>query len=272
MRTTDGAAEIPPLDQLIRAVGHGRYSEVLEAYKACYEIGAPLVSPIVEKIRAGRWKDLGRGEKLRYLTHLMRLLHDIDESASRALTDEILGKGCHPVVAVRLRSIQAFTLKDFEAHTHGPLTIYVAASIARRETVRRYLRTWLGHTPAEDLEDIHRLYVIEPHRLPRCRGNYLRVLSVISIVWWPFYAWNRLTALQAELTFYHEVGHHVDRRESRSTESSEAFADTYAERMFRRVHPRLGKRWIEVFLMPSHSMRKLRRLREMSAGPQKADD
>lgn len=264
MRTTDGAAEIPPLDRLIRAVGHGRYSEVLEAYKACYEIGAPLVSPLVEKIRGGRWRDLGPSEKLRYLTHLMRLLHDIDESASRALTDEILGKGCHPVVAARLRSIQAFTLKDFEAHTHGPLTIYVATSIPRRETVRRYLSTWLGHIPAEDLDGIHRLYVVKKDRLPKCRGNYLRVLSVISLIWQPFYGWNRLAALQAELTLYHEVGHHVDRRVSELKESSEAFADTYAERMFRRVHPRLGKRWIEFFLMPSHTVRKLRRVRRLA--------
>src|SRR5436305_11291678 len=137
----------------------------------------------------------------------MRLLHDIDESASRALTEEILAQGCHSVVAARLRSIQAFTLKNFEMQAHDALTIYVAKSISHRETVWPHLKTWLDHVPAEDLEGISRLYVID--QSPRFWGEYLRVLSVVSLVWLPSQRWNPLAALQTEVVLYHEIGHHV---------------------------------------------------------------
>ena len=257
---------IPPLDRLIRAAVNGRQSEALEAYKVCYEIGRPLVSQIVEKIRAVDWEDLGPSERLLYFTCLMYLLHDIDESASRELADYILGKGCHPVVAARLRTVQAFTLRDFETRSHGRLTIYVATTISHRDTVWRCLNTWLGHIPVEDLEGIHRLYVVQKDQLPGLLGNYLGVLSVVSLTWQPSYEWNRFGVLQAELTLYHEVGHHVDRRKPELRESREALADTYAQRLFRKVHPRLGKRWIEIFIMPSHAVRKLRRARRLTQG------
>jgi len=263
---------IPPLDRLIRAAVNGRHFEALEAYRACYEIGRPLVSQIVEKLRAIDWKKLGPDEKLRYFTCLMSLLHDIDESASRELAGHILRKGCHSVVAARLRSIQAFNLRDFEAQSYGPLTIYVATAIPIRATVWRYLNTWLSHIPTEDLEGISRLYVVKKDQLPGLRGKYLRVLSVVSLIWQPSYEWNRLAVLQAELTLYHEVGHHVDRRKPEQEESHEAFADTYAQRLFRQVHPRLGKRWIEIFLMPSHAIRKLRRARRLTQGLKRTSD
>lgn len=104
-----------PLERLIRAVGRGHYSEESKAYRACYDIGPPLVPQIVEKINAVSWKGLGSSGRVAYFTFLMSLLHDIDESASRKLADAVLRRGCHPVIATRLRSIQAFTLSDFEA-------------------------------------------------------------------------------------------------------------------------------------------------------------
>jgi len=254
-------SEEPALEQLIRAIVLRRDSEVEEAYETCFEIGKPIVPAICEKIKTGNWRNLGAsGEKLRYLTTLMYLLHDIDEAASRELSDDLVKRRCHPVVAAKLRSLHNFTLDDFEAQTDTPLTLYVAKAIPSRETVWRYLNTWLGHIPAEDLAGVHRLYVIKEDRSLRYWGLYFRPLSVVSLVWRPSSAWNRLAFLQTEMTLYHEIGHHADRRESEPTETREAFADTYAERLFRKVHPRLGKRWIEFFIMPSHSLRKLRRL------------
>lgn len=264
MRDSGEVSTIPPLERLIRAEVNGRRFEALEAYRACYDIGKPLVSQIVEKIRAVDWKDLGPSEKLRYFTCLMHLLHDIDESASRELAGYILGKRCHPAVAARLRSVQAFTLNDFEAQSRGPLTIYVAKAISHRDTVWRYLSTWLGHIPAEDLEGIHRLYVVQKDQLTGLRGEYLRVLSVVSLIWQPSYEWNPIALLQAELTLYHEVGHHVDKRKPEPRESREALADTYAQRLFRQVHPRLRNRLIELLIMPSHAVRKLHRARRLA--------
>jgi len=261
---------IPPLDRLIRAVGRGKYSETAKAYRVCYDTGKPLVSQIVEKIRAVNWKDLGPHERLPYFSCLMRLLHDIDESASRQLADGILSRGCHPVVAARLRSVLAFTLNDFEAARHGRLNIYVSKAIPRRKAMWGYLNTWLGHIPPEDLDGIHRLYVIEKARLPKLQGTYLEVLAVISLAW-PSHQWNQFAVLQAELTLYHEVGHHVDRREFELTESCEAFADTYAERLFRKVHPKLGNRWLMLFLEPSHALRKFHRARRLTQADEQTD-
>jgi hypothetical protein len=261
------AAVRSPLDRLIRAVGRGNYAEASDAYRICYDIGRPLVSQIVEKIGAVDWKDLGPHGRLAYFTCLMRLLHDIDESASRELADAILSRGCHPVVAAKLRSVQAFTLNDFDARMQDSLPIYIAKTISSREAVSRCLAIWLGHIPPDDLQGIHRLYVINRDRLPGFGGTYLTVLSVITLVWRPSYRWNQFAVLQTEFTLYHEVGHHVDRRKSELTESSEAFADTYAERIFRRVHPWLGKRWIRVFIMPAHTLRKLSRVRRLTPGP-----
>src|SRR3982750_3515361 len=44
------------LDWLIGAAWRGRDSESLEMYKACYEIGPPLIPQITEKIRAVDWE------------------------------------------------------------------------------------------------------------------------------------------------------------------------------------------------------------------------
>ncbi len=252
-----------PLDRLIRAIGRENYSEASDAYRACYDIGGPLVSQIVQRIGAVDWRDLGPHGRVAYFTYLMRLLHDIDESDSRELADAILRRGCHPVVAAKLHSIQAFTLSDFDAQILGSLPAFVDKAISRKATVWSCLAKWLGHIPPGDLEGIHRLYVVEKDRLPDAWGTYLTGLSVISLRWWPSHAWNRFAALQTELTLYHEVGHHLDRRRSEPTESYEAFADTYAERIFRKVHPWVGKRRVRLLLMPSHTLRKLRRVRQL---------
>src|SRR5262249_41631260 len=146
-----------------------------------------------EKIRAVDWKGSRAVRQLLYLTALMLLLHDIDEAASRDLIGEILGKGCHPAVAARLRSIQTFTLENFETQVYGALIVYVAKTLSRREAVWPHLKTWLDHVPAEDLAGIPRLYVIEDDRELGFWGKYLKVLSVVSLVWRPFQRWNPLT-------------------------------------------------------------------------------
>lgn len=256
-----------PLDRLLGAAWRGRDSESLEMYRACYEIGPPLIPQITEKIRAVDWKGPRAVGQLLYLTVLMRLLHDIDESASRELTGEILGKGCHSAVAARLRSIQVFTLENFETQAHGALIVYVAKALSRKEAVWPHLKTWLDHVPAEDLADIPRLYVIEDDRELGFWGQYLKVLSVVSLVWRPSQPWNPLAALRTEFTLYHEIGHHVHRGMSGPKESEEAFADTYAQRMFRSAHPKLGKRWTEMLIVPSHLRRKIRRARRLIPRP-----
>jgi hypothetical protein len=261
-----------PLERLIGAVGRGSYSEESNAYRVCYDIGRPLVPQIVEKISAVNWKDLGPPGRVAYFTCLMRLLHDIDEFASRELADAVLSRGCHPVVAAKLRSIQAFTLSDFDATIQVPLPVYVAKTISARAAVWRHLAEWLGHIPLDDLEGIQRLYVIEKDQLPGRWGTYLTGFSIISLVWQPSSDWNRFGVLQTELTLYHEVGHHLDRRMSELTETYEAFADTYAERLFRKVHPWVGKRWMRIFLMPSHTLRKLRRVRRLTQSLKRTSD
>ncbi len=249
-----------PLDRLIRATGRKNYSKLSSVYKTCYDIGEPLVPQIVERISAVNWKDLGRHGRVEYFTCLMSLLHDIDETASRDLAAALLRRGCHPVVAARLGSIQAFTLSDFDMRTLHSLPIFVAKTISRRLDAWRHLGVWLGHISPEDLEGIHRLYVIEKGRLTGAWGTYLTLFSVISLAWWPSHAWNRFASLQTEFTLYHEIGHHQDRRRGGLMETYEAFADTYAERIFRKAHPWAGKRWLRIFLMPSHEIRKLRRV------------
>ncbi len=254
------------LDHLIRAAVNGRQFEALEAYKACYEVGDPLVPLIVAKMRSGRWKKLGPSETSAYFSCLMHLIHDIDESASVELAKAILQRGCHPVYEAKLRSILSFTLSEFEATPWGSLTIYVARGLPGRETVTEYLGSWLAQIPVEDLKGIRRIYVVERDRLPKLWGYYLNVVSVICLIWKDSYEWNRFTVMQAEITLYHEVGHHVDRRRSDEKESREAFADTYAERLFRKVHPRLGKRWLAALFMPVHTDRKLDRLQRLREG------
>lgn len=249
-----------PLERLIRALGRGDYSEVSAAYRACYAIGGPLVPQIVEKICAVDWKDLGPHGRVAYFTCLMRLLHDIDEPASRELADTILSRGCNPVLAAKLHSIQAFTLSDFDAQVVGSLPVFVAKTVSRRSDVWPYLAQWLGNITPGSLEGIHRLYVVEEGQLTGAWGTYLTELAVISLVWRPSHAWNRLAVLLTELTLYHEIGHHLDRRGSEVRESQEAFADTYGERIFRKAHPWVGKRWVRLFLMPWHTRRKLRRI------------
>jgi hypothetical protein len=265
-------ASSSPLERLIRAVGRGEYSEESNAYRSCYDIGQPLVPQIVEKIGAVNWEDLGAPGKVAHFTCLMRLLHDIDESASHELAGVLLRRGCHPVIAARLRSIQSFTLSGFEAGVQNSLTVYVIKTIPARAAVWRHLAEWLSSIPSADLEGIRRLYVIEKDHLPGYLGRYSTGFAVISLVWPPSAGWNRLGLLQAELTLYHEIGHHRDRRKYESRESSEAFADAYAERLFRKVHPWVGTRWVRTFLMPSHTLRKLHRIRRLTQSLKRTPD
>jgi hypothetical protein len=266
-----------PLDRLIRSIAHDRYFEALEAHRACCEIGQPLVPEIVKRMRAANWRDLRPKEKLSYLTCLMVLLHDIDEAASGKLADEIIQRRkCHPAVVARLRSIQAFTLRDFEHLVHGQLSVYVALSISKRESVWEHLNRWLSRIPAEDLAGIRRVYVVEKDKLPEYWGLYLNVLSVVSLVWRTRHPLSWLAALDTEFTLYHEVGHHVDRRRSEPVESREAFADAYAEGLFRKAHPWLGRPWAQILVLPSFALRRMRRARDStpisdSGGTREAD-
>jgi hypothetical protein len=176
----------------------------------------------------------------------MLLLHDLDESASRELAREIINKKCHPVVAARLESITAFTLKNFEQRTVASLPAYVSKNIRHLDSTWRNLQVWLDYVPAQDLVRINRLYIIEREPQDEFWGLYLRFISTITLVWRSHFEWNRLAVLRTEFTLYHEIGHHVDPRDEAPKDSREAFADDYAGRLFRQAHPVLGKSWATV--------------------------
>ncbi len=217
------------LDRLLRARSRGEFIDAYRAHAAIVDAGQDAIPAIRRKILDIDWSQLGR-EKVGILTCLFLPLHDIDEDMSRAISAEVVAKGCHLAFQARLESLMKFTVTDFNRLEYGSLGIFIAKSIGKPTRVATALTRWLQNAPPEDLDGISRLYVFR-NRKANEWGFYVHIFSKIGVVW-------RRLRLATEYTLYHEIGHHRHGLMLDNTrQERESLADAYASELFSRVHP-----------------------------------
>jgi len=222
------------LRTLIRGWTQGNVAEIYDGYKALFQIGAPAIPQIRAAILKSTWSDLKYPNEIRYVCGLVNLIHDIDESEARRITNQLKNNGCDLAVARILDSVCAFTLADYTQYSVCGVKIFEHKKLVTKQNVRARLEQWLKNVPIEDLKEIDRIYILRSGDL-KSLGNYKPVLYVINLVWDnPSSKWSPMSWLNnfiIESTLYHEIGHHVHRHTFGEDQDQEREAEQYSDRI-----------------------------------------
>ena len=60
----------------------------------------------------------------RHVSGLVSLIHEIDETTAKEVSDELIRRGCHDAIRQRLRSINRITVNNFYQYEICGITIY----------------------------------------------------------------------------------------------------------------------------------------------------
>jgi hypothetical protein len=241
------AASVAAVDermgQLARGLMTGDAFFALRAYRALYRIGPSVIPAIRDVAVRATWPDTCRHEEVRYIAGLVCLVHDLDEQASRGLVEELARRGCGRVVERVLRVVTTPTITDYKASTCRSVRLFVHRDLPAEFEAESRVPRWLRNVPEADLEDVEMLFVT-PYGPDDRAGDYMPSLCSIRVIWRnlgvraPGMA--ALSALDAERTLYHEIGHHVHGHGFGQIPQQEKEADRYAAACFRRSHPFLS--------------------------------
>lgn len=214
----------------------------LVAHAKAVAAGKAILPVISEQLSKTDWSDRAARGRLGALTALMLVARDIDEDATRDIAAALVReKPLLPTVAERLKSISSFSLADYHQFEIRGLDVFVSRTLGKPNLPVKSLARWLTVIPERDLRGISRLFVIPPEALERFWGEYLRVLSVVSLVWRGRSVPGLGARLATEITLYHEIGHHHHRRFKGSHSENEILADKYSMNLFASAHPILGR-------------------------------
>ena len=222
------------LKNLIRGLTQDDATEMYKEYKTLFAIGPAAIPVIREAIFKAKWSHIKYPNEIRYISGLVSLIHDLDETESEKIRSEITRNGCDPVVARVLDSISSFKLEDFIRYDIRGVKIFEHRKLGTRQNVQRKLEQWLKPVPSADLDQIERIYVRPPSDL-EALGTYKPVLFCINLAWdnpsprWSPMFW--INNLIIESTLYHEIGHHVHRHTFGHDAEQEAAADNYSDQM-----------------------------------------
>jgi hypothetical protein len=209
-------------------------AETYEGYKALFQIGAPTIPQIREAVLKSSWRKLKYPNEIRYVSGLVNLIHDIDESEARRITQQLKNNGCDLAVARVLDSICKFTLADYTQYKVCGVNIFEHQKLVTKQNVRARIERWLKKVPSEDLKEIERIYILRSEDL-KGLGNYKPILYRINLGWDnPSSRWSPMSWLNnfiIESTLYHEIGHHVHRHRFGQDPDQEKEAEKYADRI-----------------------------------------
>jgi hypothetical protein len=222
------------LKTLIRGLTQDSATEMYEGYKALFQVGSAAIPQICDAISKSKWSRVKYPNEIRYISGLVTLIHDIDESEAARITSELKSGGCDPAVARILDSIVSFTLNDYVQYDVCGVKIFEHKRLVTRQKVKERLEQWLKPVPSADLEEIERIYVLRKGELSAL-GNYEPILFRINLVWdnpsSRFSPMSWLNNFIIENALYHEIGHHVHRHTFGQDPDQETAADNYADRI-----------------------------------------
>lgn len=230
------------LDTLMRGLSVGHRRDVAAGYKALFKLGHDAIPGIEKKIFQSQWKDLDYPHQINLISALVGLIHDIDETRSRAVVDTVVKRGCHPSVERVLNSICRFNVVNYRKYEIRGIDVFESKEIVTRSDIKRYLAKWLRNVPEEDLQKVERIFVIGVEENQEYAGYYVPYYFVITLVWDnPEGKWNPMSWLSVyliERTLYHEIGHHFHRHTGGGQDTDqEKQADSYALRMHVKSRP-----------------------------------
>lgn len=226
------------LKTLIRGLTQDNLTETYEGYKALFQAGSAAIPHIRDALAKSEWSRVKYPNEIRYVSGLVTLIHDIDESEADKITGELKSHGCDPAVARILDSISSFTLNDYVQYDVCGVRIFEHKRLVTRQNVKQKLERWLKPVPGADLEEIERIYVLRLEDA-EARGSYKPILFRINLAW--DNPSSRLSPMSwvnnliIENTLYHEIGHHVHRHTFGQDPDQEEAAENYADQiMFKR--------------------------------------
>jgi hypothetical protein len=208
-----------------------------------YEIGAPAIPFLKDSILGIDWTKSKYKELSRYVAGVFSLIHDIDEAAVDYIRKTTAENGCPQHILSLMKSISSFSIQNFLRYEACGVGIFEHDGINKQCDIQKYIGSWLKTVPADDLNEISRLYVVGKEEIDaNAAGTYTPGLFKIVLLWDNHFKENslpfKLSALMTEKTLYHEIGHHVHRHTfGQHTSDKEKEADRYAHRMMKKNRP-----------------------------------
>ena len=227
---------------LSRGLMQADYTTAYKGYKVLYQIGVPSLPALKDIVENSDWSNKKYKELSRYVTGIFSLIHDLDEDEANSIFQRLKENGLPNHIKVQLKSICAFSLKEYTHYIVRNIDVYEHKGIKCKCNIQKYIEKWLLNLPTNDLSGIHRIYVVRPDDI-KAAGTYTPVLFKITIVWSNNYREGsflfRLLSIYREIVLYHEVGHHVHRHTFGQLPDQEKEADRYAAKILRREHPKM---------------------------------
>lgn len=230
----------PAVDRLLRGISTDHVETVRDAWRELLTEGETSVSQIQEKLASSSWADNPRGPLAKYFGVLLSVLNELDSSAFEREVERLRKTKLHPMHVKTLDIISRRIVDEPATHVIGQIPLFVASDIADRTMVVRNIEAW-SKTKGLSLDNVTRIDVIARHPELDYLGKYNLFFSGIILTWPSSTAsgvklwWLRL---DAEFTFYHEVGHHVSGHiEGGQVAEQEKEADEYARLMMRNSRP-----------------------------------
>lgn len=258
----------PAVDRLLRGISTNHVETIRDAWREILKEGATSVSQIQEKLASSVWSENPRGPLARYFGVLLSILGELDASAFEKEITRLRKSKLHPMHMKTLDILSRRNLDDPATHVGDKIPVFIASNITARSVVVRNIETW-SKTSGLSLDNVTRIDVIARSPELGYLGLYNPFFSGILLTWPAGVArgvklwWWRL---DAEFTFYHEVGHHVcGHIEGRQVAEQEKEADEYASSMMRNSRPvftLMGR----ILLWPLRPL-----LRRMIASPRRAE-
>jgi hypothetical protein len=240
------------LNRLLRGISTAHVQTVRQAWRELLderEIATPLV---LEKLCSDVWRDKPLGPSTSYLGVLLALLHELDSEEFIKEIQRLRAEPLHPLHKHTIEMMAKRHNDQIFGNINNQVPVYISREIDQPDLVFNCLQRW-SQTRDLALSKVTRVDVIAFHPEMDYLGKYNFFYDGIVLTWQNevssgFARWWRKTS--AELTFYHEIGHHYfQHSESGQVKEQEREADDYQRLMFRSAHPILDT-FLRVTLSP----------------------
>ena len=230
----------PAIDRLLRGISTDHVETIRDAWREILQDGANSVIQIQNKLTSSAWATNPRGPLAKYFGVLLSILDELDASAFEVEVSRLRESNLHPMHIRTLDILSQRIIEKPATHVADGIPVFVASELADRSVVVRNIEGW-SKTKGLSLNNVTRIDVIARRPELDYLGRYNLFFSGI-ILTWPINSasgiklwWRRL---DAEFTFYHEVGHHVSGHiEGGQVAEQEQEADEYARLMMRNSRP-----------------------------------
>ncbi|MDV4166885.1 hypothetical protein [Rhodovulum sp. FJ3] len=230
----------PAIERLLRGISTDHAETVRDAWRDILQGGTSSIRQIEEKLASPAWAENPRGPLAKYFAVLLAILAELDASAFKKETERLRKSKLHPMHKKTLDLLSRRVLDSPATYVADKIPVFVASDIEDRAQVIRNVERW-SKTKHLSLDDVTRIDVLARDIGLDYLGKYNLFFSGI-ILTWPaspskgIKLWWR--CLDAEFTFYHEVGHHVSGHiEGWQVAEQEKEADEFARSMMRNSRP-----------------------------------